>query len=54
LVGYFNDKGNRWEGTSTGEYVNEDQEIGKRRRGWVKRIQREARKRRREETDGMD
>jgi hypothetical protein len=36
LVGYFNDKGNRWEGTSTGEYVNEDQEIGKRRRGMGK------------------
>jgi hypothetical protein len=28
--------------------------LGRGEEGWVKRIQREARKRRREETDGMD
>jgi hypothetical protein len=40
------------EGTSTGEYEKEKQEIEKRREGWEKKIQRQGGKCRGEETEG--
>jgi hypothetical protein len=41
-------------GTSTGEKEKEEQETGKKRGGWEKKIQRQDGKCRGEETDGMD